>query len=164
MSTATATTRRAMKARTKKRPPFDPESADFKRRLERMTILAALNQGASLQGHTIGSISAINRRRARRWHPRGLEDWTVLEWAGAMAGEAGECANAAKKVRRLELRLRQRKGPVDMADAIRKLAGEAADTYLYLDLLCARVGIDFRAAIIEKFNEVSEREGFPERL
>jgi NTP pyrophosphatase (non-canonical NTP hydrolase) len=145
-------------------PKFNPESPSFRRALQRQELLAAQRQGMSLPGHTFRSISAINRRRARRWHPRGLEDWSVLEWAGAMAGEAGEAANAAKKVRRLEQRLRQRKGPVDMADAIRKLAGEVADTYLYLDLLCARVGIDFRAAIVEKFNEVSEREGFPERL
>lgn len=121
-------------------------------------------QGNSLQGHTIQSISTINRRRGRRWHRRGLEDWTVLEWAGAMVGEAGEAANAAKKIRRLQQRLRQRKGPVDMAGAVAMLAAEIADTYLYLDLLCARAGIDFRQAIIDKFNAVSIREGFPERL
>lgn len=134
-------------------------------RRERQRVMrAATAQGRSLAGHTLWSISVINRARSRRWHPRGLEDWTVLEWAGAMAGEAGEACNAAKKVRRLELRLRQRTGPVDMATALAKLAEEVADTYLYLDLLCARTGIDFREAIIDKFNQTSEREGFPERL
>jgi NTP pyrophosphatase (non-canonical NTP hydrolase) len=154
-----------MKARTQKKVRrLNLNDPAFQRKLRRHELLAALNQGASLQGHTIASISTINRKRARRWHPKGIEDWTILEWAGAMAGEAGEAANAAKKVRRLEQRLRQRKGPVDMASAIAKLAGEIADTYLYLDLMAARANIDLRAAIVAKFNEVSEREGFPERL
>jgi NTP pyrophosphatase (non-canonical NTP hydrolase) len=134
------------------------------RTLQDRALRGALNQGASLQGHTIQSISVINLRRARRWHRRGLQDWTLLEWAGAMAGEAGEAANAAKKVRRLQMRLRQRRGPVDMAEAIGKLAKEIGDTYLYLDLLAARAGIDLREAIVDAFNGVSEREGFPERL
>lgn len=143
---------------------IDRASPKWRRIAERAALHGARIQGASLQGHTIQSISTINRKRAKRWHPRGLEDWTVLEWAGAMAGEAGECANAAKKVRRLELRLRQRKGPGDMATALAKLAEEVADTYLYLDLICARTGIDFRQAIIDKFNRTSAQEGFPERL
>lgn len=79
-------------------------------------------------------------------------------------GEAGEAANAAKKVRRLQMRMRQKKGPTDMAEAVGKLATEIGDTYIYLDLLCARAGIDFRQAIIDTFNRISEREGFPERL
>lgn len=143
---------------------FNPDDPKFRKARERQELGAAMIQGESLMGHTFSSISTINRKRARRWHARGLEDWTVLEWAGAMAGEAGEACNAAKKVRRLELRLRQKKGPTDMASAVAKLAEEIADTYIYLDLLCARVGIDFRQAIIDKFNRTSEQEGFPERL
>lgn len=143
--------------------PFK-RSSPVSRRQERARLQRAAFQGRSLMGHTIDSISTINAKRARRWHPRGIEDWTVLEWAGAMCGEAGETANAAKKVRRLEMKLRQRKGPVDMATALGKLATEVGDTYLYLDLLCARAGIDLRQAIVDTFNRVSQREGFPERL
>lgn len=134
------------------------------RTLQTRALRFALNQGASLQGHTIQSISVVNLRRARRWHRGGLDDWTVLEWAGAMAGEAGETCNAAKKLRRLQMNLRQRKGPTSMAEAHAKLATEIGDTYLYLDLLATRAGIDIRQAIVDTFNRVSEREGFPERL
>lgn len=145
---------------------FNPNSREFRRRLERQRVLVAINQGRSLQGHTFESIATLNRKRGRRWHAgrAGLNEWTILEWAGAMAGEAGEAANAAKKLRRLEQRIRQRKGPGDRAAAVAKLAEEIADTFLYLDLMCEVAGIDFRAAIIKKFNETSEREGLPERL
>lgn len=134
------------------------------RALQTWAVRGALVQGASLQGHTIQSISVINLKRARRWHRGGLNDWTVLEWAGAMCGEAGEAANAAKKLRRLQMRLRQAKGPAGMAEAIKNLATEIGDTYLYLDLLATRANIDLRQAIVDTFNRVSDREGFPERL
>ena len=45
-----------------------------------------------------------------------------------------------------------------------QLTDEIADTALYLDLLAARAGIDLGAAIVRKFNRVSEKHGFPERL
>ena len=44
------------------------------------------------------------------------------------------------------------------------LANEIADVTLYLDLLADHYGIDVEAAIRRKFNIVSERQGFPERL
>jgi NTP pyrophosphatase (non-canonical NTP hydrolase) len=44
------------------------------------------------------------------------------------------------------------------------LADELADVFLYLDLLASKCGIDLPAAIVRKFNVVSERQDFPERL
>ena len=44
------------------------------------------------------------------------------------------------------------------------LAEELADIYLYLDLLATKAGIDLPTMIRAKFNEVSERQDFPERL
>src|SRR3954464_13889395 len=49
---------------------------------------------------TIRFLQSINAKRAERWH--GLKSWSALEWAGAMAGEAGEACNAAKKLKRIE--------------------------------------------------------------
>lgn len=126
-----------------------------------------LQLGLELQariGHTFRSISETSLRRAERWHPGGLDEWSALEWAGAMAGEAGEAANVAKKLKRFDQKLRQKKAPSDRAVLVEALASEIAGTYLYLDLLAQREGIDIRAAIVREFNRVSEREGFPERL
>lgn len=40
----------------------------------------------------------------------------------------------------------------------------AADMLNLADLLAAKYGIDLAAAIVHKFNVVSERQDFPERL
>jgi NTP pyrophosphatase (non-canonical NTP hydrolase) len=44
------------------------------------------------------------------------------------------------------------------------LAEEIADTVTYADLLAAHYGIDLAAAVADKFNRVSRRQGFPDRL
>lgn len=77
-----------------------------------------------------------------------LNHWNVLEWAGAMCGEAGEAANAAKKLRRGD-------GDGDRKDVLKELA----DVVIYADLLAARLGADLGEEVREKFNEVSARCG-----
>jgi hypothetical protein len=75
-----------------------------------------------------------------------LDRWNELEWAGAMCGEAGEAANQAKKIRR-----------GDANASAYKVAQEVADTIIYGDLLCARLGISLGDVVRAKFNEVSDR-------
>ena len=79
-----------------------------------------------------------------------------------MGGEAGEALNVVKKLNR------ERDGltgnTIHGSELKAALANEIADTLIYLDLLAARGGIDLAAAVVSKFNAVSEREGFPERL
>lgn len=107
--------------------------------------------------------SRTNRARCESvFHP--LHDWNPLEWAGAMCGEAGEAANYAKKLRRLDgadsaldtAELRE-----SLADAI---AEEAADAVTYADLLCQSVDRDLGEAVRRKFNKVSLERGAKERL
>lgn len=45
-----------------------------------------------------------------------------------------------------------------------ELADELADVLTYLDLLAATLGVDLGRAAAQKFNEVSERVGFPDRI
>lgn len=113
---------------------------------------------------TIRKLQEINTQRAKRWHgSEGLEQWTVMEWAAAMCGEAGEAANVAKKLRREDLGLNRK--DYGGRDNLRfKLAEECADVAIYLVLLCEREGLDLEAAIVQKFNQTSEQYGFPERL
>lgn len=79
-------------------------------------------------------------------------DWSLLEWGGAMAGEAGELCNLLKKVRR---------GDLDINDkAVREEIGkEIADVQIYLDLIAMRCGLSLAHATVAKFNEVSRRVG-----
>lgn len=117
------------------------------------------------------TVSATNRARCHRWHPGFPDgdpltesaDWTGADWSNAMCGEAGETANVVKKLRRAECELR---GVLDgpPPELLEKLADEIADTFLYLDLLATYYRIDMPAAIVRKFNAVSELQGFPERL
>jgi NTP pyrophosphatase (non-canonical NTP hydrolase) len=88
-----------------------------------------------------------------------LERWNVLEWAGAAAGEMGEAANVAKKINRAETM-----GLSPDPYWQQQLGDEIADVVTYLDLLCARQGIDLQAAIARKFNIVSERVGYDREL
>lgn len=108
-------------------------------------------------------VQAANESRARRWHPDGLDSWSHLEWAGAMCGEAGEAANVAKKLKRIG------DGIVgtDAAERDALLAAygeEVADTVTYAFCAASAAGVDLGEAVRRKFNAVSERLGFPERL
>jgi NTP pyrophosphatase (non-canonical NTP hydrolase) len=121
-------------------------------------------------GMNINALQAINVERARRWHgDAGLLDWSALEWAGAMCGEAGEAANAAKKHKRMESKLASINGPgrsyEDLDAAKAHVAKECADTILYALLTMARVGCgDPEAVLRDVFNKKSKEYGFPERI
>lgn len=118
---------------------------------------------------TFRGLREVNVARCNRWHPpTGLESWSVSDWAVAMAGEAGEVCNAVKKLRRAEdmiTSLNDAGRQIDSkAQAVAVIGEELADTFLYLDLLAARLGIDLEAEIVAKFNSVSAKYDFPERL
>jgi NTP pyrophosphatase (non-canonical NTP hydrolase) len=117
---------------------------------------------------TFDEVTAANVARCDRWHKGGLQDWTVADWAVAMAGEAGEVCNAVKKLRRVEDEIANisdegRQLSTRQA-AVAKIGEELADTFLYLNLLAVRLGIHLPTEIVRKFNATSERYGFPERL
>ncbi len=95
--------------------------------------------------------------------------WSVADWSNALAGEVGEICNAVKKLRRVEdgianLNVESGRQLDTREAAVAKVAEELADTFIYLDLLAQHLGIDLPDAIVQKFNIVSERYGFPERL
>ena len=124
----------------------------------------------------IREISAVNLTRCNRWHPDGVGSWSLSDWFSALAGETGEMMMAAtdlatavcsmgdtvKKLNRARDGLPGNKlSEQELRAALRK---EIADVYLYLDLLADRADIDLAEAVRDKFNEVSDRNGFPERL
>lgn len=117
---------------------------------------------------TFDEVTTANVARCDRWHKGGLNDWSVSDWAVAMAGEAGEVCNAVKKLRRVEDDIANISDPErqlsTQAEAIAKIGEELADTFLYLNLLAVRLGLHLPTEIVKKFNTTSERYGFPERL
>ena len=110
----------------------------------------------------LSTLRETNLARCLRWHPNGLEEWSLSDWVLATAGELGEAMNVIKKLNR------ERDGlvgnDVSEQELQKQLADEIADTAIYLDLLAARAGVDLSEAIRNKFNVVSERNNFPERL
>lgn len=109
---------------------------------------------------TFEEFRAANVTRCVKWHPAGINSWSPSDWLTALAGELGELASL------LKMRNRERDGlpgnkfsPTD-----KQVADELADVLTYLDLLAAALGVDLGRAAAEKFNEVSERVGFPDRI
>jgi NTP pyrophosphatase (non-canonical NTP hydrolase) len=137
-------------------------------------------------GLTYAQVQQANAARCARWHPGYPHDdtWTIADWSNAVAGEAGELAEAildlalgglhvasltgrlandVKKLRRYETGTNT---AVDKPREVleRAIEDEAADVALYLDLLATRLGFNLATAMARKFNEVSARQDFPERL
>lgn len=135
---------------------------------------------------SFSALRVVNVTRCEKWHGPGSDPWTCADWSNAMCGESGEldevalaligarlalfvsastgkCANSVKKIRRQET------GAVNAGDpTVDKLKGDAgmelADVVIYADLLARHLGIDLGEAVRTKFNKVSEKHGFPERL
>lgn len=116
---------------------------------------------------TFHQVRVVNRARSHRWH--GDKQWSIADWAVAFAGEAGEVCNAVKKLRRVEDALANisadpKRAITSRQQAIKAIGEELADTFMYMDLLAQSMGIDLEEEIKRKFNAVSERYEFPERL
>lgn len=94
-----------------------------------------------LQRFTVANIS----RCEEMFHH--IEEWSLTDWATAMAGECGEACNLIKKIRRGD--------NIDRRD----VGHEIADLVTYADLLCTALGLNLGELLVEKFNIVSKRVG-----
>ena len=112
---------------------------------------------------SFNELRAANLERCAKWHPKaGVNEWSLSDWMTATCGELGEAADVIKKLNRYRDGIT---GNTKSEEGLKvQLAHEIADTMIYLDLLAARAGIDLGEAVIEKFNIVSVRVGFPDRL
>jgi NTP pyrophosphatase (non-canonical NTP hydrolase) len=116
-----------------------------------------------MNGLTFSGLREVNVTRCKRWHPPESTPWTSADWSNALCGEAGELANVIKKLRRHETGARNEGDPT--VEQLTVMAGaELADVVIYADLVAHHLGIDLGAAIADKFNKVSRKYGFPERL
>lgn len=92
--------------------------------------------------------------------------WT--EWSGGISdplfasnefgGEAGEVLNVVKKL------VREERGWVGSRATKEQLADEIADCIICLDSLARMYEIDIEESVIRKFNESSDKNGFPHKL
>lgn len=111
---------------------------------------------------TLGDFREANRKRALNWHPDGIECWSLSDWAVAVMGELGELCGDIKCLNRSRDGLvGNKKTDEELRASIPK---EIADVFTYLDLLAEAAGVNLTNATRGKFNEISERNGFPDRL
>jgi len=96
---------------------------------------------------TFKRVSLANKLRCSKiWGGNHLNEWNEMSWGSCLAGEVGEALNLIKKKY-------GRKENIPLKD----IAMELADTFMYLDLLATKCGIDLEKAIIQKFNKVSRK-------
>lgn len=123
-----------------------------------------------------------NIARGAKWHPGFPETdtgWNLADWANALGGESGELAEAVellllitrvsvstgnaqnnvKKVRREEENL-SNVGDPKVEKLVADIGEELADVITYCDLLATKLGIDLGDAVAQKFNKVSNKQGF----
>lgn len=77
-------------------------------------------------------------------------DWSVSDWVECVTGELGEFANLHKKFRR---------GDISQEEFDKEGRKEIADIQIYLDILAYRLDIKLEDAVVEKFNETSDKVG-----
>jgi NTP pyrophosphatase (non-canonical NTP hydrolase) len=128
-------------------------------------VFSLLPQQVALRtGLTFAAFRIANVARCLKWHPLGLHSWSPSDWLTACMGELGELAGEVKMFNRERDGLVGNKEEMTPDERKRRMENEAADVVTYLDLFCAERGIDLAVAVARKFNAVSERVGFPDRL
>jgi NTP pyrophosphatase (non-canonical NTP hydrolase) len=108
---------------------------------------------------TFTAFSARNAARCRDGFKHNPEDWSPSDWMVATMGELGEAANVLKKLNRERDGIN---GNTETVAALRKkLRGEIADTFIYLDLMAQAMGFDLESAVRETFDAKSRQIGYP---
>lgn len=108
----------------------------------------------------LNEFSAKNLKRCISPHGfnHALNSWSISDWITAVTGELGEAANIVKKLNRVRDGI---PGNVESEDELKaKLADELADTFIYLDLLCQRIGCKTSEIILSKFEKTSKKIGY----
>ena len=129
-------------------------------------------------GLDLQELQDANEHRRLSWHGE-QDDWSSADWGNATHGEIGELIEAVgnllavsqhmglasdliKKLRRHESGYANKERSEEKLK--KAVAKELADVVTYVSLLSNYLRIDLSEAVIAKFNEVSEKRGFPERL
>lgn len=114
---------------------------------------------------TIKELTDANVTRCEGDFKHPLDSWSLLEWAGAAAGEVGEAANISKKLKRRAQGMERfnKEGETD-ENLHEALGNELSDAIHYIVLWAAAAGIDLERALRRKYNEVSNRVGSDKKL
>lgn len=107
--------------------------------------------------------SLMNLKRCTQGFNHQLQDWSVAEWTNAVAGEAGEACNLAKKLlRHRDSQVGNTKAEDKDESSLRlRCARELADSIVYADLTIQRLGFKTQDVLRDTFNAKSVELGSP---
>lgn len=111
----------------------------------------------------LDKFSEANRKRceALDGFNHKLNSWEYEQWTNALAGEAGEACNIAKKLLRLRQGVSGNKPHERDEKSLKfKLACEVADVMIYADLLIQALGYDTSELLRITFNKKSAELGY----
>lgn len=111
---------------------------------------------------TFSHFSLVNKVRCESPHGfnHSLESWSLSDWITAITGELGEAANIVKKLNRIRDKI-PGNGELTEQQLLAELQDELADTFIYLDLMFSRIGVDITDAIRTKYNKTSKKINSP---
>lgn len=104
---------------------------------------------------TIEALADANAARCRSGFGHSLKSWSLLEWAGATAGEIGEACNVAKKIIRVRDGIRGNKREDNLSALRAKFGQELADGIIYAVLAMLAAGLNPEDEIRKTFNNKS---------
>ena len=94
----------------------------------------------------LSDFSAMNRERCERWHPAGLNSWSMSDWAVALLWEVGEVCEVI--------------ADDSLPHSRAALAPEIGDVFAYLDLFAHAARLDVVQVIHEPVRAAKPAEGY----
>lgn len=108
---------------------------------------------------TFDAFLKANIERCNAGFGHNLEDWSLLEWGGACAGEIGEACNKAKKLKRFDTGIKGNKPGENQKALLDAMGKEIADGVVYAFLWFAAAGLDPAEYVKKVFNDKSDEIG-----
>lgn len=117
----------------------------------------------SLGRLTMAQFQTLNAARVDIWHAEG-EPWTLADWTNAMGGECGEAMNVAKKIRRIQTGTGGNTKGETLPTLVDDLMFELADTVTYAFCVADFLQLSLEPYVVNKFNEVSDKQGIEVKI
>lgn len=102
------------------------------------------------------ALRLANEIREKEWDPNSAI--TLAYRGNELAGEVGEACNIIKKIERERIGIRGTRA------SLKELAEELADVIICADLVAMHEGINLEEAVINKFNNTSEKYNLETRM
>lgn len=108
---------------------------------------------------TFNKFQQQNEVRCVNGFGHNLNDWSLMEWGAATAGEIGEACNKAKKLKRIVQNIKGNKEGENFKNLSDAMAREIADSIVYSFLWLSAAGYNAEEVVRSVFNSKSDEIG-----